>query len=116
MVNRRDEFIGQAPISKVLISDPTTTIREIGRSRTFACLDARRRSRSAFRTARSWSAPVVSENGKLLGRITIDDVVDVIRRQLMRFNESGGLDEDEMSLLHWCEPSVDNKFGLGSIY
>jgi len=42
------------------------------------------------------SAPVVAENGKLLGRITIDDVVDVIREDadhsLMRM---AGLDDDE---------------------
>jgi magnesium transporter len=42
------------------------------------------------------SAPVISEEGKLLGRITIDDVVDVIREEadhsLMRM---AGLDEDE---------------------
>ena len=42
------------------------------------------------------SAPVVNENGKLLGRITIDDVVDVIRASADHSLMSQvGLDEDE---------------------
>jgi len=42
------------------------------------------------------SAPVVDEQGKLLGRITIDDVVDVIREEADHSLMSNvGLDEDE---------------------
>ena len=42
------------------------------------------------------SAPVVSEEGRLLGRITIDDVVDVIREDADHSLMSmAGLDEDE---------------------
>jgi len=42
------------------------------------------------------SAPVVDENGRLLGRITIDDVVDVIREDADHsFMSMAGLDEDE---------------------
>ena len=42
------------------------------------------------------SAPVVSRDGKLLGRITIDDVVDVIREEADHSVMSmAGLDEDE---------------------
>lgn len=42
------------------------------------------------------SAPVVDDNGKLVGRITIDDVVDVIREDADHSLMSmAGLDEDE---------------------
>jgi magnesium transporter len=42
------------------------------------------------------SVPVVDETNKLLGRITIDDVVDVIREEADRFlMNSAGLDEEE---------------------
>ena len=42
------------------------------------------------------SAPVVDANGKLLGRITIDDVVDVIREDADHsFMSMAGLDEEE---------------------
>jgi magnesium transporter len=42
------------------------------------------------------SAPVVDENNILLGRITIDDVVDIIREQAEhQAMSAAGLDEDE---------------------
>jgi magnesium transporter len=42
------------------------------------------------------SAPVVSEHGKLLGRITIDDVVDVIREEAEQSIKSmAGLNEED---------------------
>ena len=42
------------------------------------------------------SAPVVDEEGRLLGRITVDDVVDVIRGEEERsFMQMAGLDEED---------------------
>ncbi len=98
VVNRRYEFIGQAPISKVLISDPTTTIREIMETEVEPLLVSTHEDEVAQRFERLdlVSAPVVSENGKLLGRITIDDVVDVIRASADHsLMSQAGLDEDE---------------------
>ncbi len=98
VVNRRNEFIGQAPISKVLISDPTTTIREIMETEIEPLLVSTHEDEVAQRFERLdlVSAPVVSENGKLLGRITIDDVVDVIRASADHsLMSQAGLDEDE---------------------
>ena len=98
VVNRRDEFIGQAPISKILISDPTTTIREIMETEVEPLLVSTHEDEVAQRFERLdlVSAPVVSENGKLLGRITIDDVVDVIRASADHsLMSQAGLDEDE---------------------
>ena len=98
VVNRRDEFIGQAPISKVLISDPTTTIREIMETEVEPLLISTHEDEVAQRFERLdlVSAPVVNENGQLLGRITIDDVVDVIRASADHsLMSQAGLDEDE---------------------
>lgn len=98
VVNRRNEFIGQAPISKVLISDPTTTIREIMETEVEPLLVSTYEDEVAQRFERLdlVSAPVVSGDGKLLGRITIDDVVDVIRASADHsLMSQAGLDEDE---------------------
>ena len=98
VVNRRDEFIGQAAISKVLISDPTTTIREIMETEVEPLLVSTHEDEVAQRFERLdlVSAPVVNENGQLLGRITIDDVVDVIRASADHsLMSQAGLDEDE---------------------
>jgi magnesium transporter len=46
------------------------------------------------------SAPVVDENNQLIGRITIDDVVDVIRDEAEHSVMSmAGLDEEEQITL-----------------
>ena len=98
VVNRRDEFIGQVPISKILISDPNTTIREIMQTEVEPLIVSTHEDEVAQRFERLdlVSAPVVSESGKLLGRITIDDVVDVIRASADHsLMSQAGLDEDE---------------------
>ena len=98
VVNRRDEFVGQVPISKILISDPTTTIREIMETEVEPLIVSTHEDEVAQRFERLdlVSAPVVNENGKLLGRITIDDVVDVIRASADHsLMSQAGLDEDE---------------------
>jgi magnesium transporter len=98
VVNRRDEFIGQVPISKILISDPTTTIREIMETEVEPLIVSTHEDEVTQRFERLdlVSAPVVNENGKLLGRITIDDVVDVIRASADHsLMSQAGLDEDE---------------------
>lgn len=83
VVNRRDEFIGLLPLSKLLVSDAGITVREIMDTDVEA-IPATMSDREVAQLfeRNDWvSAPVVDENGKLLGRITIDDVVDVIREQ-----------------------------------
>ena len=98
VVNRRDEFIGQVPISKILISDPNTTIREIMQTEVEPLIVSTHEDEVAQRFERLdlVSAAVVNESGKLLGRITIDDVVDVIRASADHsLMSQAGLDEDE---------------------
>lgn len=98
VVNRKDQFIGQVPISTILISDPNTTIREIMETEVEPLLVTTHADDVAQRFERLdlVSAPVINAEGRLLGRITIDDVVDVIRaaadHSLM---SQAGLDEDE---------------------
>lgn len=98
VVNRNDQFIGSLSLRKMLVSDPSVTVREI--------MDTEVEPIQATRSAREvaslferfdWvSAPVVDENHYLLGRITIDDVVDVIREESDHSLMSmAGLDEDE---------------------
>ena len=63
------------------------------------------------------SAPVVDdETNKLLGRITIDDVVDVIQEQAEHaLLQLQGLDEDEDCSHRLGAPLADEAFGLASI-
>jgi len=99
VVNRRDEFIGILPINKILVSDPDITVREVMSTEvtTITALMEDTEVAQLFERHDLISAPVVDDvTGKLLGRITIDDVVDVIREDADHSLMSmAGLDEDE---------------------
>jgi magnesium transporter len=98
VVNRRNQFIGLLPLTKVLISDPGTMVREAMITDTDsipATLPAHEVAR-IFERQDLVTAPVVDEDGMLVGRITIDDVVDVIMEEADHSLMSmAGLDEDE---------------------
>lgn len=98
VVNSQDQFIGILPISKLLTSSPNVTVREIMLTDIEPIRASMRDSEVASLFERNdWvSAPVVDDHGKLLGRITIDDVVDVIREDADHSLMSlAGLDEEE---------------------
>ncbi|CAA0095897.1 magnesium transporter [Zhongshania aliphaticivorans] len=98
VVNRNDQYIGVLSLRKLLVSDPSVTVREIMDTEVEP-IPARMSSRevATLFARHDWvSAPVVDENSLLLGRITIDDVVDVIREESDHSLMSmAGLDEDE---------------------
>jgi len=81
VVNRNDQFIGLLPLNTLLVSDPSATVREMMVT-DIAPIPAWMPDDEVARLfeRNDWvSAPVVDDSGRLVGRITIDDVVDVIR-------------------------------------
>ncbi len=81
VVNRFDRFLGVLPLSTLLTQDPDLTVAEV-MDRELEPIPATMPAREVaarFERHDLVSAPVVDEEGRLLGRITIDDVVDVIR-------------------------------------
>ncbi|MDA8781831.1 magnesium transporter [Porticoccaceae bacterium] len=80
VVSRNDTFLGNLPLGKVLTSSPTTTVREVMNTEVQAIHVNLTDSDVAqlFQRHDLVSAPVVDDKNHLLGRITIDDVVDVI--------------------------------------
>lgn len=98
VVTRSDKLIGSLPINRLLVSDPSMLVREV-MDTDMVSIQATVEEADVARLFEKFdliSAPVVSSDGYLLGRITIDDVVDVIRgdaeHQVMSM---AGLDEDE---------------------
>lgn len=83
VVNRLDEFLGVLPLTRILISDPEMTVREAMRTDIEPIsVDADVRDVANLFERRDFiSAPVVDAQHRLVGRITIDDVVDVIREE-----------------------------------
>ena len=97
VVNRSDQFIGLLSLRTLLVSDPAASVREMMLT-DVEPIPVNMTDKEVARLFESndWvSAPVVDDNGTLLGRITIDDVVDVIREDTDRSLMSmAGLDED----------------------
>jgi magnesium transporter len=80
VVNSVNQYLGQLPLSRLLVSDPSLTVREMMSTEVGPIqVDAPESEVAAmFERYDLVSAPVVDEDGRLVGRITIDDVVDVI--------------------------------------
>ena len=80
VVNREDTFLGTLPLTKLLTASPNITVREMMVTDAQAITADMPDSQVALLFEKNdWvSAPVVGPDHKLLGRITIDDVVDVI--------------------------------------
>ena len=98
VVNRSDQYIGLLPLHTLLVADPSVSVREMMNTDVEPIPVSMPDTEVARLFERNdWvSAPVVDENNILLGRITIDDVVDVIREDADHsFMSMAGLDEDE---------------------
>ena len=80
VVSRTDTFLGNLSLSKMLTSSPSTTVREVMNTEGEAIHVNLTDSDVAqlFQRQDLVSAPVVDDQHRLVGRITIDDVVDVI--------------------------------------
>ena len=83
VVDRKGLYLGTLPLTSLLTSRTDTEISEIMNPSTEAVsADSAETDVVRLFEHRDWvSAPVVDHTGKLLGRITIDDIVDLIRDQ-----------------------------------
>lgn len=98
VVNRTDEYLGALYVPRLLTNDPAKTVAEV-MSRDIQPITVHTSSEEVARVFENrdlFSAPVVNEHNHLVGRITVDDVVDVIREQAEHsFMSAAGLDEDD---------------------
>lgn len=104
VVNENNIYLGTLSMSKLLTSDPNISVREIMKGNRDAIpLDMKDNQVAQLFEQNDWiSAPVVDQDGQIVGRITIDDVVDVIIDEANHslFGLSGmGEEEDTFSPL-----------------
>jgi magnesium transporter len=100
VVDRDDRYMGTVALTRLLTEDPEKSVGDI--------LDAQASSIAPetnahdvvqlFQDRDLVSAAVVDEHGKLLGRITVDDVVDVIREEAAHevMSAAGLRDEEDL--------------------
>ncbi|MFK7893723.1 MAG: magnesium transporter [Granulosicoccus sp.] len=83
VTDRYGHYLGELPIRLLLTTNTDTKVSEIA-VRRMDPLHALTSDRDVARTFEDYdlvSAPVVDDGNKLIGRVTIDDVVDVIREE-----------------------------------
>ena len=98
VVNRRHQLMGWVALQDLLTNDPGTPVNKLIDEE----LESIHVDETSEKVAREFSdndwvsAPVVDDANVLLGRITIDDVVDIIREQAeLQALGAAGLDVDE---------------------
>jgi magnesium transporter len=98
VVDRYGKVLGVLPITKLLVSDVELTVSELMDTEVTAVAADAPAAEVAklFQDRDLVSTPVVDDQHRLLGRITVDDVVDVIREEADHTVMSmAGLDEEE---------------------
>jgi magnesium transporter len=98
VVSRRHQYLGRLSLTALLTHDIATPINELmdGEQPGIPVDMATEQVAKQFSDLDWISAPVVDANNILLGRITIDDVVDIIREQAEhQALSAAGLNEDE---------------------
>ncbi|MCG3732175.1 magnesium transporter [Vibrio cincinnatiensis] len=98
VIDAESKLIGYLPLSTLITTQPDIPVSEVMEDADEAIkVDAKDSDVASLFERRNWvSAPVVDENQHLVGRITIDDVVDVIREDAEHSMMSmAGMNDDE---------------------
>ena len=107
VVNRNDRYLGALDVTRLLTDDPDRTVAEVMDS-SIGGIKAQTPAGEVtklFENRDLISAAVVGADGRLLGRITVDDVVDVIREQADHSVKSLANLQDEEDLFSAVVPS-----------
>jgi len=100
VTDRHDHYLGSLYLRDLLTNDPEVLVKNIMRTDVSAMLALIPETEVAreFENYDLVSAPIVDEQHKLIGRVTIDDVVDVIRDESEHsiMSMAGLADEEDM--------------------
>ncbi len=83
VVDREGQLKGALPIDRLLVNEPESEVASVMKTDilTLSPMDDVGEAAQAFERYDLVSAPVVDANGRLVGRLTVDEVVDVIREE-----------------------------------
>lgn len=83
VVDEQKILIGELPLATLVTANPQQQVSDVLHQGTEQLTEKQKKREIAALFARHdlISAPVIGENGSLIGRITIDDVVDIVRNE-----------------------------------
>jgi magnesium transporter len=81
VVDRQESLLGVLPVGKLLVNDPERTVAEVMETPQVKLLQHEKADEAAhaFERYDLVSAPVVDTNDKLVGRVTVDEILDFVR-------------------------------------
>ncbi|HSQ79771.1 MAG TPA: magnesium transporter [Casimicrobiaceae bacterium] len=98
VVDRHETLLGVLPLNRIIVSEPEMLVADVMQPPPVKLLQHEKAetAASAFERYDLVSAPVVDTNGKLVGRVTVDEVLDFVRRRgEEEMLAHGGLREEE---------------------
>lgn len=116
VVDSDNTLIGHVSLTALVTSQPDTQISEVMADADEAInANTTDDDVASIFERRDWvSAPVIDDNNHLLGRITVDDVVDIIRENAERSMMSmAGMDEDEDTFAPVVKSAARRSIWLG---
>ena len=83
VVDRDEKLLGVLPVNKLIVSEPERLVIDVMEAPAVTLLQHEKASEaaSAFERYDLVSAPVIDTNGKLVGRVTVDEVLDFVRQR-----------------------------------
>lgn len=98
ITNKDNQLLGELLLTDILLNKPKTLVSDVMNTRptTFQLNDKAEDAASAFERYNLISAAVTDAKGKLIGRVTIEDIIDLVNAE----NESnirkmGGISQEE---------------------
>jgi magnesium transporter len=105
VVDREETLLGVLPIGRLLVSDLEKTVGEVMQAPAVKLLqhDNADQAARAFERYDLVSAPVVDTNDKLVGRVTVDEILDFVRQRGQEevFAAAGLREEEDVFASVW---------------
>lgn len=105
VVDRDDRFKGVLPINLIIVNEPETTVGSLMLTDTIQLHPEEKADQAAqaFERYDLVSAPVVDEDGRLVGRVTVNVVLDFIRTESENelLNQAGLREEEDIFASVW---------------
>ena len=112
VVDKDDLILGVLPLERILVNAPTTKVKKVMAKEIvlFKPEDLADEASNAFERYDLVTAPVVDEKNKLVGRLTVEAVMDFIRQESEneKFSMAGLREEEDIFSSIW--KSVQNRW------
>ena len=109
VVSKNDEYLGILPITKILTSDTNMTVREVMDTEFQPIQSTTNQIEvfNLFKTNDLLTAPVVNKKNMLVGRITVDDIIEIAADEVEQ--DFRGLAQIEEDIFATPRKSIENR-------